>query len=264
MRRLRAVALLAALSTASCAVPLMKLPAGPGVAASDGSARLAEATAACLDVSTISAALTVSGRVHGNRVRGRLLAGLAAPDSLYMEAPAPFGGPLFVLAASNGDATLLLPRDHRVLEHGQPEAVMEAIAGVPLSPANLKSTLSGCDGSAAGANGDARAVGDDWRILAGEPVRYLRRDRATGAWHVVSVVHGGADGWRVDYAGFVGGLPRSIRLLSNAPQRFDLQLELSQVDINVGIDATAFHVTLPPGMQPISIDELRAGDTLSR
>ena len=50
---------------------------------------------------------------------------------------APFGQPLFIFVATGDDATLLLPRDERVLEHGRPDAVLEAVAGVPLGAADL-------------------------------------------------------------------------------------------------------------------------------
>ena len=58
--------------------------------------------------------------------------GVAAPASARLEAVAPFGPPLFIFAATDDDATLLLPRDERVLEHGRPAEVLDAVAGVPL------------------------------------------------------------------------------------------------------------------------------------
>src|SRR5690242_870483 len=126
MRLARAAALaLAALAATSCGAPLLKLPTGTGTPAPDAADALAQATRTCRTVSTFSAEIAVSGSVGGQRLRGRLLAGLAAPASMYMEAPAPFGGPLFVLAATADDATLLLPRDRRVLEHGRPDQVLE-------------------------------------------------------------------------------------------------------------------------------------------
>ena len=66
-------------------------------------------------------------------MRGRLLAGLAAPASARLEAVAPFGPPVFIFVARDDEATLLLPRDRRVLEHGRPTAVLDAVAGVPMS-----------------------------------------------------------------------------------------------------------------------------------
>lgn len=260
----RVVVLLAAVSAASCGAPLMKLPMGPGEPAPDAAPLLAQATAACRKVSTISAEVAVSGSVNGSRLRGRLLAGLAAPDSLYMEAPAPFGAPIFVMGASGGDATLVLPRDRRVLEHGRPEEILSAIAGVPLTPAELRATLTGCAGADVVDAGETRAFGTNWRVLDGEPVRYLRRDGSQGPWRLVASVRTGTDGWRADYAGFSGDLPRSIRIVSNVPRRFDLRLELSQVDLNVTLEGPTFVVSIPPGTSPITIDELRGSGPFAR
>ncbi len=263
MRGCRAFACAASLLAASCGAPLMKLPAGPGTPVADGASLLEQATAACRRVSTISAEVGVSGSVGGRRVRGRLLVGLAEPASLYVEAPAPFGAPAFIIGASNGDATLLLPRDRRVLEHGKPEEVLDAIAGVPLDPAALKSTLTGCDQNPF-ASSDVRAFGDGWRVVGGDRLRYLRRERPSAPWRLVSVVTSGADGWRADYLDFVDGLPRRVRLVSSEAARFDLRLALSQVDLNVELEPSTFRVSVPPGTDPITLDELRAAGPLSR
>ena len=258
-----AAALAAALCAASCGAPLLKLPAGLGVPASDAQGLLDQATAACRRVTTFSAEVSVSGSVGVRRVRGRLLAGLAAPDFLYIEAPAPFGAPLFVIVALGGDATLLLPRDRRVLEHGRPGDVLEAIAGVPLDPADLRATLTGCAAPAA-RHEEVRAFGSDWRLIGGDRLRYLRRDRLADPWRLVTVTATGPGGWRADYRNFVDGLPRSLRLMSSEPRRFDLRLDLSQVELNVALDASTFRVAVPQGAQPLSIEELRSSGPLSR
>src|SRR5262249_55211102 len=156
-------AVLAALCSGACAPALMKLPEGPGVSATDGAAALAEATRACSAVTTITAEVGVSGSVGGRRFRTRLTAGLAPPASARIEAAAPFGAPLFILAAVGEDATLLLPHDGRVLEHGRPAAVLEALAGVPVGAADLRTALVGC---ASGANASAaKQLGDAWRVV---------------------------------------------------------------------------------------------------
>ena len=264
MRGGRAAIFAAALLASSCGAPLMKLPTGPGVPAADGPVLLAQATAACSKVSTLSAEIAVSGSVNGSRVRGRLLAGLAAPDSLYMEAPAPFGAPVFVLGASHGDATLVLPRDRRLLEHGRPEDVLGAITGVALSPSDLRATLTGCPTGEHAGEAEASAVGTDWRVIEGEPVLYLRRERADRSWRLVSVVRRGTNGFRADYSNFTHDLPRHIKLVAVESRRFDLNLDLSQVELNVDLEPSTFRVTIPAGMQPISLEELRAGGPLSR
>ena len=59
-------------------------------------------------------------------------------------------------------------------------------------------------------------------------------------------------------------VPRSVRLVSNTPRRFDLRLELSQVDLNPSLDPATFRVVVPPGTESMSIEDLRAGGPLSK
>ena len=66
----------------------------------DAAAAYAEATAACRGVRTLSAELALSGRAGGQKLRGRILAGFAAPGKVRLEAPAPFGRPIFTLVAA--------------------------------------------------------------------------------------------------------------------------------------------------------------------
>ena len=260
----RAVVVVAALCAASCGAPLMKLPVGPGEPAPDADALLTQATAACRRVSSMSAELAVRGSVGGNRTRGRLLVGVAGTDGMYIEAPAPFGAPIFVLGATGGNATLLLPRDKRVVDRGTASEMLEAIAGVPLGATDLRSTLTGCVPPQSAEGGEARRVGDSWRVISGSSVLYLKRERATDPWRLVSVVRSGADGWRTDFAAFADDVPRSVRLVSNTPRRFDLRLELSQVDLNPSLDPATFRVVVPPGTESMSIEDLRAGGPLSK
>jgi outer membrane lipoprotein-sorting protein len=249
---------------AACAPSLTKLPAGPGTPASDAADALTDATAACSAVSTISAEVGVGGSVGGRRVRGRLLAGLATPASVRLEAVAPVGQPIFILVATGDDATLLLPRDERVLPHGQPSAVLEAVAGVPLDPIDLKATLTGC--SLPGTT-DGRQFGNDWRaVTAGSSDVYLRRHPRDGRWQLVAAVHHAASpadrNWRAEYADFENGLPRSVRLTSVPDNRFDLRLTLSQVELNARLGPEVFRVEIPPGVEPITLEELRQSGPL--
>lgn len=262
----RAFVLAAALNAAACGAPLLKLPAGPGTPATDAADILASATAPCAAVTNISVEAAVSGHVNGQRVRGRLLVGVVAPSSFYIEAPAPFGAPVFTLGSVQGDATLLLPRDRRVLEHGNPRDILEAIAGVPLDARDLRTTLTACPSNESLASADARAFGADWRELTTTEDRvYLRRASQAAMWRLVSIASLRPEGWRTDFDEFVDGLPRRVRLLrSVGSRRFDLRLAFSQVDARATLEAQAFRITVPPGTQPITIDDLRAGGPLTR
>jgi len=236
----------------------MKLPAGPGAPAADAGDALTEATAVCRGIRTLTAEVAASGRVMGQRVRVRLSAGVAAPASARLEAVAPFGPPAFILVATRDEATLLLPREDRVLQHGRPADVLDAVAGVPLDAGELHVVLTGC--APAISQPEGRALGADWRVMtdaAGDAL-YLHRAGGTQRWQLVAVIR---RAWRVDYRDHLNGLPRTMRVTSvtreggGAP--FDLTLALTQVETNVPLDDEVFRVRIPRTAQPITLDELR-------
>jgi hypothetical protein len=256
MRAALLVGLVAAL-TSACGAPLMKLPGGPGGPAPEASAALTEAVSTCRAISTITAEIRVNGSVGGRRMRGRLLAGLAAPASARLEAPAPFGQPAFIFVARGNDATLLLPRARRVLEHGPADAVLEAITGVSMNPSDLLMTVTGCGSDAA--TGGARNLGNGWMMIPGAKRLYLRRSRAGDPWRIVAVVQQDSAGmeWRAEYSEFLNGLPRTIRLASSDGRKFNLRLALSQVELNVPLEDAVFRVAIPSATDPITLEDLR-------
>ena len=262
----RAVVAVAALLSAACGPPLIKLPSGAGVpvSASEGALALAEALSVCSRVRTLTAEVAVSGSVQGHRVRGRLSAGVAEPASARLEAVLSFGPPLFIFVVLHGDATLLLPRDNRVLRHGQPGAVLEAITGVPLDAADLHEILTGCAKSIG--SSPARKFGDAWQLVStANQELYLHRENTTSPWVLASMIRRTSSGdrrWRADYADRRNGVPSAIHLMSldeggRIGSDFDLQLALSQVDINTPLDDSVFTVQEPRGAEPMTLDELR-------
>jgi hypothetical protein len=260
----RAAAVLAALLSTACGAPFMKLPSAPGAPAQDAADALSQATSACRMVSSITAEVGVAGSIKGQRLRARLIAGLAAPASARLEAFV-FSQQVFILAARGNDAMLLLPRDGRALEHGQPGEVLEAVTGLPLDASGLRLTLTGCATSGASA-ASGRQIGDDWRVVSDQAADlYLHRDARTAPWRLVAAVHraAGRPEWRAEYRDFENGLPHTIRLASTDGRRFDLRLALSQVEIDAPLEPAAFEVKIPPGTRPITIAELRDGGPLS-
>jgi len=234
----------------------MKLPMGPGTPAADAADVIAQSTAACRGITTITLEISVHGSAGGHRLRGRLTAGLAKPASARLEANAPFGQPIFIFVASGDDGSLLLPRDRRVLEHGRPADVLEAVSGAPLDAASLRTLITGC-ANAPDAS-DAVAFGDNWRVASDGPDDvYFRRD---ASWRIVATVR--RDAWRADYSMFENNLPRVIHIVSQPPGRFDLQMELSQLEINVPIAPEAFRIERTAGAAPIGLDELRESGPL--
>jgi outer membrane lipoprotein-sorting protein len=260
--RVRA-AWIAAMLAASCGAPRMTLPTGPGTPAPDAAQALAAASAACGNLTTMTAELAVTGRIGGRRVRTRLLAGLAPPASAYLDAPAPFGASAFVFVTNGEEGTLLLPRDRRVVASGRPAEILEAVTGVPLGPSDLRATLTGCAPEVS--TEGAVALGDSWRLIRGTREVYLHRDSSADAWRLAAVVYRepGRLAWRAEYRDFSGGLPRAIRLTSADTTRFDLQFTLSQVETNVALDAATFRPKIPPGYTPITIEEIREAGPLA-
>lgn len=248
---------LVGLVATGCGAGRQQLPMGPGQPVPDAASVFDAAVAACRVVTSLSAEMAVSGTAAGQRLRGRVLVGVAAPASALLDAAAPFGASLFIYAAHDGDATLLLPRDQRVLPHGDPAAVLEAVAGVPLAPSDLRQALTGCalDGEAQ----SGRGFGASWRVVSvNADQAYLRR--SNGVWRLVALLHHeeGGRGWRADYADFERDLPRTIRLTSaDDGRRFDLRLRLSQVEVNPTLGADVFALKIAPSLSPISLEELR-------
>lgn len=255
----------AALTATACGAALQTLPAGPGAPAADARAAFDDAVAACRRVTSMSAELSVRGVAAGQRLRGRVLAGLASPASVVLDAAAPFGASLFIYAARDGEATLLLPRDRRVLERGDPAAVLEAVTGVPLDAAALRRTLTGCAPDAAGGG---RSYGADWRAVPVDGGDAFVRRQGAATWRLVAVVQRGDGGrragWRADYSDYISDLPRSVRLSGGDDGRgFDVRLALSQVEVNPVLGPTVFTLNVPASMTPITIDELRRSGPLA-
>jgi outer membrane lipoprotein-sorting protein len=256
------LAALAALPAWSCGAALTKLPAGPGTPAPDAADALAEATKSCRAVSSMTADASVSGSAGGRRLRARLNLGIQSPGSARLEAIGPFARPLFILAARGETATLLLNDDNRILENGRPGDVLEAITGVPLDAGDLRDALTGCVSSTLSAG---QQFGDQWRMLHdGSRLIYLHRNPRTAPWRLAAVVRQGGrtPEWRAEYADVVDGLPRTIRFVSSDPDRFNLRLELRDIELNPPLGPEAFQLKVPPSATPITLEELRRAGPL--
>lgn len=249
-------AIVALASLAACTPPRPTLPSGSGTPFAEAPAAYEEAVRDCRGARTVLAELGLSGRAGDTRLRGRINAGIAAPASIRLEGVAPvFGRPIFILAGRDDRATLLLSRENRVVDEAPPEAIVEALTGVALTPAELLAAVAGCGlGAAAPSNG--RAFGDDWvAVDAGTGVTYLRRVNAR--WEI-----GGAsrDGVTVVYGEFANGLPSTIHVRTGSVA--DITLRVSQLEVNSAIDDGAFEVDVPPDAMPLTLEELRRSGPL--
>ena len=211
----------------------------------------------CRRVRTLELLIAISGRTGETKLRGRVRGALARPASLRLEGLAPFGAPEFVLTAGPASAILVLPRDRRVVTDAAGRDLLEALAGLPLGPADFRAVLTGCLVPEPRPVA-ARAYGREWVgvALEGDATLYVR---TAGVAPVVAA--GRRRGLVVEYGAHARGLPRRIRVQTamSGPDATDLTAALSQVSINVEIDERVFAQQPPGGFAPMSIDALRGG-----
>jgi len=247
------------MAATACAPKPPVLPTGPGMPFDGYAAAYQEATASCQDVRTITASMALSGKAGTTKLRGRIDAGFAAPGRLRLEGIPPFGRPVFELVADGARATLVLPRDERVLRDAPPDRIVEALAGVALGPDALRTIVAGC-GFGAGAPAEGRTYPNEWAaVSSGETTTYLRRGGSR--WQIAAATRGAMT---VTYADYAGGRPSTIRLRAESGGRTtaDLTLRLSDVDVNTTLDPKTFDVDVPPHAVPITLDELRKAGPL--
>jgi hypothetical protein len=242
---------------AACGPPRVTLPTGAGTSITDYLPALTSARAACESVRTFQAELGLSGRAAGQRMRGRIHAGLV-PEALRLEGVAPFGGPVFILVADGARGTLLLLRDRRVLKDAPPEEILNALVGIRLGPDDLRALLTGCV-KAAGEPSAARSYGPDWMAvdLTDGGTIYLRRRQ--NDWQIVAGRYGGLE---VDYAAFLNGRPSQVVIRG---KDLDLMLALDQIALNVELPlGELVAVNIPAGTSPITLEELRRAGPLGQ
>lgn len=242
-----------------CASRRLILPTDSGTPLPDAVAVHAAVSAACANVRSLTAELRLSGRAGDRRVRGRLVAGFERPASMRLEGVAPFGQPAFILAARGGEAILLLPRERRVVSAEPPEAILGALTGVSLAPADLQALLTGCIVPSPRAVG-GRLHGNGWVSieLDGGATIYLRRQDRT--WQLRAARRGG---WQVEYDRWQNAFPETVRLRSvDQSADVDLTATIAQLETNQDIDAAAFTVDVPPGARPLTLEELREAGPL--
>lgn len=252
-RRIAAVAA-AALAVSACAARLPPRPTGTTTADPAALVAFDAATRACRGFRTMIAELALSGRAGGERIGGRVHAGLESGGAVRLEGIAPFGQPLFILAGRNERATLLLLRERRVLRETAVTDVLERLTGLALGADDLRLMVSGCI-----ADNAAPAAGRQWPggwqavTLGADRVAYLRVRQ--GQPVVVAADYGP---WRLDYAEHQGGYPRLVRVRRSGDPSTDVTARVSQLSVNTTLDPRAFVLEIPPDADPMTLDELRA------
>jgi hypothetical protein len=243
---------------AGCAAKRLTLPSDSGAPLPDFATVHAELSRVCSGIRTLTAELSLSGHAGEQKLRGRVLAGFERPSSMRLEGVAPFGAPAFILVARGAEATLLLPRDQRVVRGARADEILGALTGVALAPPDLQAILTGCVTPAPRPTG-GRVHGNGWVSIdldGGATVYAVRQGQA---WQLRAARRGP---WQVEYT--TGGtLPASVRLHADTPVRVDLTAAIGQTETNVDLDAAAFSVTIPGDAAPLSLDILRANGPLS-
>jgi hypothetical protein len=249
--------LLITIGAAACGQPRVTLPVGAGTPAPDFAAAYAQSRASCEGVRVLQAELGLSGRAGGQRMRGRVIAGLV-PGALRLEGVAPFGAPVFILVADGSRGTLLLTRERRVVADAAPEEILNAIIGIRLGPDDLRAMLTGCVTASADAN-RARAYGADWIAvdLTGGGTIYLRR--LGTVWRIVAGRYAGLE---IDYPQMEDGRPSRVVLRGAG---LSLALAVTQVEINGDLPREQLvALKIPDGVAPLSIEQLREAGPLGQ
>jgi len=244
--------------TAACGARRVPLPTDTGAPLPNYSEIHAEVTKSCRGARTLTAELGLRGRAGTRRLSGRLISGFERPASMRLEAVAPFGPAGFILVTRGEQAVLLLPRDERVVRGESAQAILGALTGVTLGPADLQAILTGCilpeSKPVAG-----RLHANGWASidLEGGATMYLRR---MGAWQIAA---GRRNGWEVEYPMWQGAFPQVIRLQSaTQPANVDMTATLAQIEVNTDLSPVTFDVDIPAGTAPLSLDELREAGPL--
>ena len=255
MTRAVSVVASAALSllAAACGPTRLTLPTDAGSPLPDLQAVHDRVSRACRTARTLTAELALSGHAGQTKLRGRVVAGFERPAAMRLEGLAPLGPPAFILATRGGEATLLVPREERVVRGATPEDVLGALTGVALAPADLHAVLTGCVMPDPAPRG-GRVHGNGWASidLDGNATLYLTR--VNGAWQPRAARR---QGWDVQYTMWQGDFPRGVVLRAMTGVDVELSASVSQLEVNVPVDASAFTVTIPPGTRPLTLAELR-------
>jgi hypothetical protein len=185
---------------------------------------------------------------------------------MRLEGVAPFGPPVFTLAGRDDSATLVLQREERIIRDAPPEAILEALTGVSLGPADLLAAFTGCVLPAprpiAGRvhSGDVASIdiesGDQGQTR--RATLFLRRRGSR--WELYAARR---DRWQIEYAFGTGMFPESVRLVSLSPDvPVNISAALAEIETNVEIDPAAFAVQEQKNLEPLTLDELRRAGPL--
>jgi hypothetical protein len=129
------------------------------------------------------------------------------------------------------------------------------MTGLSLGPADLQAILTGCVVPAP-QPADARRHANGWASidLSGGTTLYLQ-PAGQNMWTLRAARR---EGWQIEYPSWSGNFPQTVRVQSTQPNvNVDLTATLSQIETNKDLEDAAFNVNVPPGAEPITLDDLR-------
>lgn len=241
------------LVASGCAARVFTPPTGPSAPFADAPAVWTHVTAACRDAQRYVAELRVQGWV-GSRQQGisRTLHGaVTRGDDVYLELQI-VGVTVFQMAGQHGQATILLPRDERVLR-APTRDIVSALTGLHWGGRELLDVLSGCVAAPIG-DVTGERIGASVRVMLSPSTHAWLRERG-GRWELEAAQI--AD-WVVEYRLYDGRWPREVRVTSTGATPLDLRFTLSQVQVNIDLPSTTFTLHVPERFVPMTIEELRS------
>ena len=188
--------------------------------------------------------------------------GFRAPDAIRLEAVAPFGAPFFIVAGRRDRRRCCCRATSACSRDAAPQAMIDALAGLSVSPADLGAWLAGCPAPAVRRGRGAGVTDRTGRRSTGEAARtaWVRR---TDRWRLVRAM---ATDFSVEFADHIGTQPRRVRIrradASAVAPRSTRGMAVSQVETNVELRRRRSRVKVPADAAPITLDELRASGPL--
>jgi hypothetical protein len=253
LRGCAAATVLLMLSSA-CATRGFVPPSATPVPEPESAAIWQQVTERCRGVQLFQAEIRVRGRVGEARERFNppaIHGAITRSQDIYLEVPT-LAGTVLQMAGTAGEVTLLLPKDRRVLRAGTDE-VFEGLTGLAWGPRELLDALSGCVTSS-----DAPVTGGRSGNLLHvvlSPTSEAWLEHRDGRWQLRAAR---VDTWMLEYRRHDVIWPAEIRVTATSPVPVDLVFTLHQVSTNIELPASAFSLEVPPGFEPMSLDELRA------
>lgn len=260
-----------AVSSTMCATarqPLARLPLDDlGIRDASDARPYATALQSCQRIVTLSGRFAISGSVGGRPLRAQLRLGtmLASAYTRLESADASRHLP-FIVTSQREDATILLPRERRILEHQRFADALEATIGIPLTAEEVFRIFV-CP--LVGAS-EAWRIGERWAALQfiSGPVGYkvfMHRTAVAGPWRLAAMIGHNGDtrvGWRADFLEPQQPEWRRVRLSSidwsGATSRtFDVLWSIDAVELNTLVTMPEFLALPAEGATAITLQEIR-------